>query len=102
MNGFLLSDERAQPLEHGVDVTGVGGEIEDSVEIDAPGQLAVGADKLAEVLLLVPGAERVPLDESVGRVTLEPGLDQREQEPLAEKEAVTGLEVAAHPLAADD
>src|SRR5919197_5875033 len=102
MNRFLLSDERGQPLEDGVDVAGVGVEIEDAREIDAAGDVGVGANELAEVLLLVPGAQRVPLDEPVRLVAREPGVDEREQEPLAEEEVVARFEVAAHALRSND
>jgi len=65
MDAFPLPDERAEPLEDGVDVACVGVEIEHRVEVDAAGELAVGANELTEVLLLVPGAERVPLHQPV-------------------------------------
>jgi hypothetical protein len=65
MDGFPLPDERAESLEDGVDVACVGVEIENRVEVNAGGELAVGANELAEVLLLVPGAERVPLHQPV-------------------------------------
>src|SRR2546429_4516761 len=39
MDCFLLPHEGAEPLEDGVDVTGVGGEIEDGVEVDASREL---------------------------------------------------------------
>src|SRR5207245_2368498 len=44
MNGVLLSVERTQALEDGLDVLGVRRQVEDLVEIDAAGELAVGAD----------------------------------------------------------
>ena len=59
-------------------------------------------DELAEVLLLLLRPQRVPLDEPVGVVAGEPGLDEREQQPLAEEEPVARLEVAPHPLGPDD
>src|SRR5436190_177412 len=34
MNWFLLWREGAEPLEHGLHMTGVGGEVEDGVEVD--------------------------------------------------------------------
>src|SRR6476469_638925 len=101
MDGFLLPDERAQALEDGVDGTGVRGRIEDRVQVNAAGELTVPTDELAEVLFLVPGAQGVPLDEPVGLVAVEPGLDERQQKSLAEEEAVARLEVAAHPLRPD-
>src|SRR5947209_3246978 len=98
MDRFLLPYEGAEPLEDGVDVTGVGGEIEDGVEVDASRELAIGSDELAKILFLVPGAKRVPLNEAVGLIALEPRLDEREQEPLAEEETMARLEIAPHPL----
>ena len=52
----------------------------DLVEVDAAGDLGVAADELAEVLLLLPGAHRVSLDEPVRVVAREPALDEREQQ----------------------
>src|SRR5919197_5258914 len=102
MDRFPLPDERAKTLEDGVDVACVGGQIEDRVEIDAAGELAVAADELAEILLLVPRAKRMTLDEPVGLVAGKPGIDECKQEPLAVEEAVARLEVPAHPLLAHD
>src|SRR5512144_3379337 len=98
MYRFLLSGELAQPLEDGVDVTGVPAEVEDRVEVDAAGALVVRAHELAEVLLLLVRAQRVSLYQSVGLAARQAGLDQREQQPLAEEESVAGLQVAAHSL----
>src|SRR5438105_9090123 len=100
MDWLLLPGKSGEPLEDGVDVTGVPAEVEDGVEVDAAGDLSVRAHELAEVLLLSLGAERMPLDESVADVPLEPGLDERQQQALAEEDAVAGLEVAQHPLRA--
>src|SRR5215475_8629672 len=82
MDCVLLSGELelAQPLEDGVDVACVPAEVEELVELDPAGDLVVRAHQLAEVLLLLVRAQRLPLHEAVGLVTLEPGLDQREQE----------------------
>src|SRR6185437_7545167 len=102
MNGLLLSGECAQPLEDGVDVTGVLAEVEDRVEIDASRDLIVRFDELTEVLLLLVRPERVPLNEAVGIAPGQAGLDEREQKSLAEEEPMSGLEVAAHPLRPDD
>src|SRR6476646_4352430 len=101
MDRFLLPDEGAEPLEDGVGVTRVGREIEDGVEIDASRELAICLDELAEILFLVPGAKRVPLDEAVRLVAVEPRLDECEQEPLAEEETVARLEISPHPLGPD-
>src|SRR3954454_19753728 len=102
MDGLLLPIERAQPLEDGVDVTCVGGEVEDSFQIDAARERSIGAHQLTEILLLVPGAPRVPLNEPVGLVAREPGFDEREQEPLAVEEAMARLQVAPHALLPND
>src|SRR5688572_290789 len=69
MNGLL--SERAQAIEHGVDVAGEGGEIEDCLQVDARRDLRVRPDELAEVALFFPGAHRAPLDEAVGVGALE-------------------------------
>src|SRR5262245_25645216 len=98
---FLLSGELAQPLEDGVDMTGVPAEVEDRVEVDATRDLVVRADKLAEVLLLLVRAQCVALHETVGVSARETGLDEREQQPLAEEETTTRFQVASHPLRAD-
>ena len=42
------------------------------------------------------------LNEPVGLVTFEAGLDEGEQDPLAEDEAVRVVEIAAHPGRVDD
>ena len=55
---------------------------------------------VAEVEALVPRAQRVLLDEAVRLVARQPRLDEREQHPLAEEEAVARLEVRAHALRA--
>src|SRR6266550_1609019 len=101
MNCFLLSGELAQPLEDGVDVTGVPAEIEDPVELDPAGDRLVRANELAEVMLLLVGLQRVPLHEPVRLVSRQAGLDQCEQEPLAEEEATCPFEVASHSLGPD-
>ncbi len=80
----------------------VRGQIEDLVEIDAARELAVGTDELAEVLLFFRGAQGMALHQPVRLVAGKAGIDECEQEPLAEKEAVTRFEVAPHPLGADD
>src|SRR6187549_1535306 len=100
MYRFLLSGELAQPLEDGVDMTGVPAEVEDRVEVDAARDLVVRANELAEILFLVR-AQRVALYEAVGVPPRETGLDEREQQPLAEEESAARFEVAPHPLRAD-
>src|SRR3954453_4673223 len=102
MNRFLLSDEGVEAVEHGLDVTHGRVEVEDGVEIDAACQLAIGAHELDEVRLLFPCTHRVCLDGAVRIVPREPGLDEREQQTMAEEQTVTGVEVAAHALWIDD
>src|ERR1044072_6297112 len=85
--------QRAQALEDDAGVPRVGREVEDGVEVDAAGELAVRAYELREVESLVPGAHRVALHEPVGVVPRDPGFHEREQQPLAEVEAVAGIEV---------
>src|SRR6188508_3880505 len=53
MDGLLSRHERGQALEHGVDVAGVGGEVEDGVEVDPSRDLRVDRGELAQVALLV-------------------------------------------------
>src|SRR5690348_14841792 len=89
MNRLLSPRERAQPLEHGVDVTGVDARVEDRVDVDARGDLGVGAHERWEVEPLVPRAHRIALDEAVRVVAGEPRLDEREQDALAEVQPVT-------------
>jgi hypothetical protein len=69
--------ERLEALEDGVDVLGVGALVEDLVEVDAGGDLGVRVDELAERTLLVPCAHRASLNEAIGLVALEAGLDER-------------------------
>ena len=52
--------------------------------------------------LLVPGAQGVSLHEPVRVVAREAGLDERQQDALAEDEAVRRVEVRAHALGVDD
>ena len=88
--------------EDGVDVARVRAEVEDGVEVDARRDLVVGAAELAEVELLLPRAHRRALDEAVGVVAREAGLDERVEHALAEEEEVARLEVPAHPLGPHD
>src|SRR5689334_13539476 len=80
------SHERTQAFEDDVGVADVRRRVEDGIEVDASGDLRVGARELREVERLVPRPHRVPLDEPVGVVAGEAGLDEREQQPLAEDE----------------
>src|SRR5579883_2001675 len=104
MDGLLLSDERVETLEDGVDVTGERGEVERRVErvpAERGGDLRILADELAEVALLLPRAHRAALREPVGLVARQPGRDEREEDALAEEQAVARLEVAQHPPGED-
>src|SRR5438034_2862598 len=102
MNGFLLPDEGAEPLEDGAHVTDSRLEVEDGVEVDALRDLRIGLDELPKVALLLPRAHRVSLDEPVRLVTREAGIDEREQEPMAEEKSVACVEVATHAVGIDD
>src|SRR6266540_861101 len=97
--------ERVEALEDRVDVARVVAEIEQGVErsgVEPTGELGIGAHELGEVELLLPGAHRVSLDEPVGLLSGEPGIDEREQQALAEEEPAARLEVLAHPLRLDN
>src|ERR1700751_5644245 len=98
MEWFLL--EGFEAGEDGVDVACVGGEVEGRFEIDPRCALVVAATELAEVELFLPGAHRRALDEAIGVVAGEPGLDERVQDTLAEEEEVAFLPVAGDPLGA--
>src|SRR5436190_23384985 len=63
MDRLLLSDERVQALEHGVDVADGCFEVEDGVEVDVRRDLRIGRDEGAEVALFLPRLHRVALDE---------------------------------------
>ena len=80
-------------------------EVEDGGEcglVEVRRELGIASDELGEVALLVPGAHRVALDEPVGLVAFEPALDEREQQPVGEEEAVRGPEVPLHAIGVDD
>src|SRR5215207_5123651 len=105
MDGLLLLDQRVQALEDGVDVTRVVAEIEDRVErsrIEPLRDLGIGANEIGEVELLLPGAHGVALDEPVRLVPGKPGVDERQEQALAEEEPAAELEVPAHLLGPDD
>src|SRR5437867_4378907 len=74
MDALLL--ERVEPLEDGVHVTGVGGQLEHGREIDAARELGVGGGELAQVEPFVRGAQCVLLDELVRVVASESGFDE--------------------------
>src|ERR687896_521726 len=80
MDRLLSLGQGVKPIEHNIDVARIGAEVEDLLE----------------------SAHRRPLDELVRTSALEAALDKREQEPLAEEEAVTCVEVPAHPLGPHD
>src|SRR6188472_3409333 len=100
MERFLL--EGFEAGEYGVDVARVRAEVEGGAEVDARGDLVVRAAKLAEVELLLPGTHRRALDEAIGVVAGQAGLDERVEHALAEEEEVARLEVPAHPLGPHD
>src|SRR5436190_3228641 len=102
MNRLLLSHERVQPLEDGVDMTDGGIQIEHGGEIDVPRDLGIGTDERPEVSLFLPGLHGVSLDEPVCLVPRNAGLDEREQQAVAENESVTRIEVPPHPVRIDD
>ena len=76
----------------------VGVVVEDRVEVEVGGRLG---EQLAEVGAGVPGALGVLLDDAVGVVAGEAGLDQGGQGALAEEGAVGQLEVLLHAVGAD-
>src|ERR1043165_4052946 len=98
MHGLLY--EVVETVEDDVDVSRERGLVEDGVEVDV--NLGIGADELPEVGLLVRGAHGVALDDPVRLVALQPGLDEREQEPVTEEEVLARLEVPSHSLGIDD
>src|SRR5687767_13089381 len=81
-----VGDEIAEAGEDDVSVGREDAEIEDVVQVDARPDLRVCAHELAKVQALVPGAHGMPLDEPICGVALEPGPDEREENPLAEEE----------------
>src|SRR4051812_20309003 len=104
MNGFLLAGhEGGQSVEDDVDVLEGVVQLEGGIErLRGQRHLGVLLQQRAKVESLVPRAERVALDESVRLVAGEAGLDEREQDALAEHEAVRRVEVGAHPGRIDD
>src|SRR2546423_12257240 len=61
MNRFLLLDEGVQAVEDGVDMTDGRGQVEDGVEVDAAGGLAVRPGARGGGGPLFPGAQPVGL-----------------------------------------
>src|SRR6187397_2628801 len=102
MNPLLASGQVVQPFEHGVDVARVRAEVEGLAQIDPPRDPLIGLDERREVELLVPGAQRMLLDETVRLVAGKAGLDEREQDALAEEETVAPVEVRTHAGGQDD
>src|SRR5262245_39903053 len=102
MDGLLSSSERTKALEGDVAVAGGGIESEDGVELGAVGDGGLGLDETAEVALLLPGLHRCALHEAVRLLAREAGLDEGEEQAVAEDQAVAGVEVAAHALRIDD
>src|SRR6185295_18696937 len=96
----LLPAERTKPVEDDVDMACVGAEVEHGIEVDATGDLGVGAYELREVQTLVPGPHRMALHEPVRIVAREAGLDECEQQTLAEVQPMARVDVFAHALGA--
>src|SRR5207253_3962063 len=91
MHRLLLSGERPETLEDDIDVTDRGVQVEDAgkrLASEPPGDLRVGGDELVKIQLVLPRLHRVTLDETVGLVSTEPGVDQREQQAVAEDESM--------------
>src|SRR4051794_975833 len=104
MDGLLLLGEAMDAVEDAVEMGDGGGEIEHLVEpfgAKAAADRGVGTGELDEVALLVPRAHRRRLHERVRVGALEPGLDEREQQPVREEQVVRRFEVPAHPLGID-
>src|SRR4051812_47313537 len=101
MNWFLLSDEGVQSLEDRVDVAHGRGEVENATEVDSPGDLRVGAHELGEIAFGLPRFHRMALDEPIGIVARHAAVDEREQQAVAEDEAMTRVEVPPHAVCMD-
>src|ERR1700677_3970004 len=105
MDGVLLGDEFAQTVEDRLEMLDGRWKVEDRLErgaVQMRSDLGVGLDEGAEVALLAPCRHRVSLDDPVGPGAAGPPLDECEQEPMGEEEAVGGIEVPQHPLRVDD
>src|SRR5438034_6397102 len=102
MDWYLLLDESVQTVEDGVDVPDGRLEVEDRLEIDPSDDLRIAADELRKIGVLLPRTHRVALYEPVGVVAGEARIDERQQEAMAEDEAVTRFEIPPHPLGVDD
>src|SRR3954447_6350760 len=102
MDRLLLSGERMQALEHGVDMANGCFEIEHGVEVDLLGDLGICGDEGAEVALFLPRLHCMPLHEAVRLIPRDARFDEREEEPVAEHEAMARVQVAAHPFGIHD
>src|SRR5581483_7348342 len=105
MDDRPAADQHPEPLENRVDVLYGRRYVECTLErgsIDAPGDLRVATDERCEIALFVPGPHRVPLHEPVRLATVDARLDEGEQHPVREDEAVGRLEVPQHPRGMDD
>ena len=78
-----------------------GVEVEDRGEVDSRGD-PVGCCQLAKVASAVPCLHRQALHEAVSLVSLQARLHERQEQALAEVEAVARVEVLAHTLGVDD
>ena len=76
-------------------------EVEDGCEVDTRGDF-VRRGQLSEILAAVPRLHRQPLYDAVSLFPPEARLHERQQQPLAEVEAVACVEVLAHSLRMDD
>src|SRR3954471_18426891 len=92
--------EVVEAVEYDVDVARVRALVEHRVEVDV--DVGVVANELAKVEILVPRAHGVALHDAICLVALEPGLDEREQQPLREVEPPARVEVPPHALGMDD
>jgi hypothetical protein len=98
MNRFLLSDEGLESIEDGVDLADGRVEVEDGVEVDATGKLAIAAHEVGEVGLFLPRAHRMRLHGAIRVVAGKSGLDEREQEAVGDDVSVEGVQVPANTL----
>src|SRR5438094_3414265 len=98
MDWYLLLGEGVQTVEDGVDVSDGCIQVEDDSKVDATGDLGIALNELGKICLFFPGTHRVTLDQPVRIVASEARIDESQQEPMAEDEPVTRLEVPPHPL----
>src|SRR5438105_13085226 len=68
MDGLLPPFESGEPLEDGVSVAGVPGEVEQRVEVDPARDRIVAPDELAEISVLLLSEVAILVDEPVGGI----------------------------------